>query len=239
MSEVLRALAYAARPTASAPERLRAVTESLSRLHADSLDRRSEQHSAKVVAQLFDGSIPKPTEELTALLHSNLLLSTPEPGAFPGSVYILDSIARRLGRPKWFPRMEQIELDLGKDADLLKDLDATPVAVEVTPLCDAHRTTRIARFLVGVAVPVIELSNNKKKRLRNLKSQAFLNLGPLIIPERGHMDIVWCTRLAFTSPIKRVETLMPACRLRYDVLVNLQSWSSAQASRPGYLSIST
>ena len=238
-TKVLRALAYVERPTASAPERLRAVTESLSRLHADSLDRQPDQHSPEVVAQLFDGSIPEPTEELIAQLHSNLLLRAPETGASPGSIYILDSIASRLGRPKWFPSMEQIELDLGGDAKLIKDLDATPVAVEVTPLCDAHRKTRIARFLVGIAVPISELSNTKKNGLRSLKSQAFLNLGPLMIPELGHIDIVWCTRLAFTSPIERVKTLMPIRRLRYDVLVNLQSWSSAQASRPGYLSIST
>ena len=235
-TEVLGALAYTERPEATATEKLRAVTESLSRLHADALDRRSEEYSDEIVAQLLGVDIPKPSEDLRARLHGRLLLSTGEPGASPGSIYTLDSIARRLQKPKWFPSMERIRQDFGGEANVIASTQATPVAVEVTPLCDKHREARIARFLVGLAVH--ELGTTKRNRLRNLRSQAFLYFGPLVIPDLGHVDLVWCTRLAFTSPIERVRTLMPIGRLRYDVLVDLQSWSSAQASRPGYLSIS-
>lgn len=238
-TEVLRALSYVEREQASAEQKLRAVAEALSRLHADALDRRPGKYTEEVFDPLFGGESKAPTEERRAQLHARLLLGTASPGASPGSIYLLDAIARRLRRPKWFPSIELITRDFGGESDRLEDLETTPVAVEVTPLCDEHRETRIARFLVGVAVSVGETSNTKRDRLRGLKSQAFRNDGPMIVPGLGHVDIVWCARLAFTSPIEPVRTLMPISRLRYDVLVDLQSWSSAQASRPGYLSIST
>ena len=238
-TEVLRALSYVEREQASPERKLRAVAEALSRLQADALDRRSGKYSEAVFSPLFGGESTAPSEKRKAQLHARLLLGTPSPGASPGSIYLLDAIARRLQRPKWFPSIELIMQDFGGECVRLKDLDTTPVAVEVTPLCDEHRETRIARFLVGVAVSVGATSKAKRDRLRGLKSPAFRNDGPMIVPELGHVDIVWCARLAFTSPIERVRTLMPISRLRYDVLVDLQSWSSGQASRPGYLSIST
>ena len=213
------------------------MTASLSRLHADALDRRSEEYSDETVDQLLGVDIPKPSEDLTARLHGHLLLSAGEPGASPGSIYNLDSIARRLQKPKWFPDEERVRQDLGGEAGVIAGIQATPVAVEVTPLCDKHREARIARFLVGLAMR--DLSKTKRNDLKHLKSRAFLHLGPLVIPSLGCVDLLWCARLAFTSPVERVSTLIPIGRLRNDVLVDLQSWSAAQASRPGYLSIST
>ena len=238
-TEVLRALSYVERQTASAEQKLRAVADALSRLHADALDRRSGEYTEEVYGPLFGGGTTAPKEERRAQLHARLLLGEASPGASPGSIYLLDDIASRLRRPKWLPGMEEIRRDFGGDADRIKDLDTTPVVVEVTPLCDERRESRIARFLVGVAVSVGEVSNTKRKRLRGLRSQAFKSDGPMIVPLLGHVDMIWCARLAFTSPLERVRSLEPIGRLRYDVLVDLQSWSSGQASRPGYLSISS
>ena len=238
-TEVLGALTYVERSTASAGAKLRAVAQSLSRLHADALDRRPGKYDVDAFEPLFSGYIPTPSEERRAQLHARLLLGTAETGASPGSIYVLDSIASRLRRPKWFPGIELIRQDFGGEANRIEGVDPTPVAVEVTPLCDEHREGRIARFLVGAAVKTSELSNRQRKGLRRLESEALRNFGPLIIPEMGQVDIVWCARLAFTAPINKVKTLKPVGRLRHDVLVDLQSWNSAQASRPGYLSLST
>ena len=238
-TEVLGALTYTERRQAPAGQKLRAIAESLSRLHADALDRRADQYSAEIVDQLLGGDIPKPDEEQKAQLHARLLLGPAHAGASPGSIYRLDDIAGRLRKPKWFPGIAHIEQDFGGDADLIKGREATPVAVEVTPLCDEHRESRIARFLVGVGVPIAQLSKGELRDLRRLRSPALRNFGPIAIPDLGSVDIVWCSRLIFSSPVDQVSSLMPLGRLRSDVLVDLQSWNAAQASRPGFLSIST
>jgi hypothetical protein len=233
----LETLASLERPRADSEIRLRAVADSLSRLHADALERAPSRFTPETIESLFGKSIQRPDGGRAAELNSRLLIRHGERGAAPGCIYKLESIANQLESPDWLPNFETIVVDFGGDADLIRGSNAIPLAVEVTPLCDEHRETRLARFLAGVAVPVGSLSETKKKRFNSPGRPAFRHFGPLTMPGLGAIDVSWCSRLLFTLPLKRIEALDPVARLRHDVLVDLQSWCSAQASRPGYLSI--
>ncbi|MDE2935525.1 MAG: hypothetical protein OXP37_01625 [Chloroflexota bacterium] len=107
-TESLRTLAHLERPGASREDRLRAVADSLSRLHADALERGPTGISQGIVDSLFKGDIPKPNRRRSAQLNARLLLHKCGPGALPGSVFELELISQKLGTPDLLPSFDAV-----------------------------------------------------------------------------------------------------------------------------------
>lgn len=102
----------------------------------------------------------------------------------------------------------------------------TPLLIEVSPSCDFAQNKRpICAFIAGYLLPA-----ERKMRREDLYS-----LGPLNIPgQNGAKRIYLSKRFVYASGLRQDDiSNRPICRLRSNVLIDLQVKLAAYKSRPG------
>ena len=150
-----------------------------------------------------------------------------------GNVYFF----RTARKPAWVPQPREIlEGFLQANAeDLLSH--AVPLVAEITAKCDhAQRKIRMARLIGGVAVPANLRGRYINRKAVEREGTALWELGPLSLDGAGiggEFYVQFNSRFVATLPLKEIEKLKAALKLRNQVLSHLQSWFAFQASRPG------
>jgi hypothetical protein len=111
------------------------------------------------------------------------------------------------------------------------------VVVEVTPACDyANGKAPNAKFVGGFLVNEQHLHALKLGRA----TYTFLRqIGPLRLKRDGQIwHLILNAKLIYARPWPTAATgWSPLCRLREQLLVDVQHWLSSYASRPGYFSV--
>jgi len=115
-----------------------------------------------------------------------------------------------------------------------------PACVEITPLCDySQGKTVYCRLMLGLLVPKAFPNFLKPQR-----STPFIReIGPIHIKRSGSCPVSGDYILALNSKYvvgilsSKMAGKTEACRLKKQVLTDIQHWFSSQAARPGYVSV--
>lgn len=107
-------------------------------------------------------------------------------------------------------------------------------ALEVTPACDhAQRKNPRPRLLVGVAVPTA----NEKKVKHGLKAIGPFHLNGSRVLVAGTYKVFLDARFLAADSSKVIAALKPICRVRPQLLADIQIWSALQNARQGVMTL--
>lgn len=132
-----------------------------------------------------------------------------------------------------------VKLDVNKDevwktiANKEGNNGAPPVLIEISPGCDYVQDKRpVCTFIAGYVLPA-------DKSWEKRKAEHIYALGPLVLP--GQTDpkkiVISKRHLYAKALLERNISNNPICRLRSNVLVDLQVKLAAYKSRPGIISL--
>lgn len=171
-----------------------------------------------------------------------LLVSDPDPSIKPGNIYKANSVLRKVHRSgkitlwkKDFYAKSIIEKSKTDSAvnGRIKELNKKiiPILIEVTPECDyAQKNWRGAKFIFGILWPPLLARDSRDKYL--LKADKIFP--PLFIKYRGEVYLLtFHANYQIMLPLSAVKSIRPILRARKELLVDVQHWSAAHASRPG------
>ena len=118
--------------------------------------------------------------------------------------------------------------------------ECVPAIVEITPLCDySQDKTSHCRFILGLLVP-----EKFRKHIKPQNRTPFIREVGLIhmresdsCPISGDYILVLNSRYVIGILSNKIVKNIEACRLRKQVLTDIQHWFAGQVARPGYVSI--
>jgi hypothetical protein len=257
---ILRALSEAGAGNISLDEvrALEALFGALNPLHADRLERASENLIANVKdhSGIASTVVPKLSNVQAAKINSAIQLC-PEFDGGAGAIYHLAG-----GDPlfHYLPTAEAVVKDIcnlpkrnsGETEDdyearlsqLVTELagGVQLVFIEVNPICDySQQNIRQTRLLAAVVVPEDRLGLFKKSRQEALGS--IYRFGPVYlddtqaVAEVGTHHLIASSLHTATLPPTMAAGLKPFMRMRLQALVRLMAWLGYQSSRPGMLFI--
>lgn len=173
-----------------------------------------------------------------------LLVSDPDPSIKPGNIYKANSVLRKVHRSgkitlwkKDFIDKEMIKKSKSEPSvnDRIKELNnkIIPILIEVTPECDyAQKNWRGAKFIFGILWPYAPAFYNKGKDKFLPKMDKIFP--PLLIKYRGEVCfLTFHANYQIMLPLPTAKSIRPILRARKELLVDVQHWSAAHASRPG------
>lgn len=147
----------------------------------------------------------------------------------------------------WIPNKDVLLDDLidltdeQKKNEMKDDLSVhcKQILMEISPVCDhAQMNVRIARFVVGLLIPMKNKINHKKLKNRD----SFYRFGPLFLEgntesnvEDGLYHIYFNARYVVTHDLEKARSFKAFVCLRSQAFADLQAWLARQASRPGLL----
>lgn len=104
------------------------------------------------------------------------------------------------------------------------------IFLEVSPPCDyAQNNLRIHRCLGGVMWPL--------EHAKKIKKGDFLYMTPLLEIDKKLYKLVFNMRYLTSMPIKDLQNKKALCRIRHDMLIDIQSHIARHVNRPGIVSI--
>ncbi len=132
--------------------------------------------------------------------------------------------------------IEEIAGQLEERKEVIRS-ECIPAALELSPACDfSQGKQQVARFIGAVLVP------SRHKDIFPVKPQHRMYLksleGILIPNQVDEYHLILSARLLYSvrNP-SRTILVQPRCRLRSQVVSDIQSWFAAHAARPGYLAV--
>jgi hypothetical protein len=217
----------------------------LNPLHSDRMDalveasaKKLAHHAAKVAAATGASSITR-RSKVNTMLH----LAADHLTAFqPGNMYVFSGTER----PSFIPNLTSLMGDCihGRDAQHAENLAfllerSRICAVEISPVCD-HAQAKIgfARFITGFIVPA---EDGDVERRLNRKAQYLKPIGPFNLESpNGPVNsyIYLNSRFIASSTLKEASKLKAVCRVRSELLADLQFWASYQGARQGIMMLS-
>ena len=113
------------------------------------------------------------------------------------------------------------------------DDSVSPVLIEVSPLCDYAQNKRpVCTFIAGYLLPA-------GKTWEKMRGEHLYFFDPLILPKESEAKrIVVSKRYVYASALKQRDiSNQSICRLRSNILVDLQARLAAYKSRPGIMAL--
>ena len=147
-------------------------------------------------------------------------------------------------QPTFMPNLASLIGDSihGKDAQLIENnkkfaMERIQIcAVEISPVCDhAQKKIGFAKFITGFVVPAEDVELKSKL---NVKGQYLKQIGPFAIESASgsaNFYMYLNSRFVATSSLKEAAKLRASCRMRSELLADVQFWASYQGARQGIM----
>lgn len=195
------------------------------------------------------------THSESAQMNTYFLLSqNPESSPKPGNIYKVGDVSKKIPksikipfRKSDFLNQDKIVKDMKKcKDDAVKILEfkrklkgfqdkIIPIFIEITPDCDyVQKKWKGARFVYGVLCPDKFLDNVEDTKSYILDSKTGKIFPRLAIKyESKNYFFLLDSSCQCILPLPLLSKVKPILRARKELLVDIQHWVSAQASRPG------
>lgn len=215
---------------------------SLNPLHSDRMDvlaeataRKVSRHAAKV-SSAQGASSPQRRARVNSMLH----LGSDHLDEFkPGNMYLFGKSKVPDFMPKWSAVIDgcvngKNEI-LTANSTLVKNKGRL-CAIEISPVCDhAQKKMGFAKLLTGFVVPVedIELRGKIKENMQFAR-----RIGPVLVKINSTVQVSYIylnSKYVANITTDLAKTMKPVCRVRSELLADLQFWASYQGARQGVM----